>query len=253
LIKVGVSPFAQGGLDETFGLAVGARRVGAGAEMANAEFAAGGSKQLRVIAGSVVGEHAANGDAETSVISNGGAQKGYGGGGAFVGMQLTESNAGMVIDGDVQHLPADTAGFIARIAGKAMARLGDTGQFLGVEMQQVSRMRVFVANDGHGGFEIAHAAELLTAQDTADGSATQGGGLGNAYPGPALAAKHQDLSHDFARGATWRAVGARTAVQQTLAALLSVTPYLLGSGFGADLERGCSRVQRQPLDNDGSG
>ena len=191
MIKVGVSPFAQGGLDETFGLAVGARRVGAGAEMANAEFAAGGSKQLRVIAGSVVGEHAANGDAETSVISNGGAQKGYGGGGAFVGMQLTESNAGMVIDGDVQHLPADTAGFIARIAGKAMARLGDTGQFLGVEMEQVAGMRMLVADDGDDGIEITRATEAVAAQDAADGSTAEAGGLGDAHASPALAAQDQ--------------------------------------------------------------
>src|SRR6516164_6871272 len=84
-IQASIGPFAQSGLDETFGLAIGARSVRASAQVANAELVAGSGKPVRVEAGSVVGEHAANADAEAGVISDGGAQESDGGGGALVG------------------------------------------------------------------------------------------------------------------------------------------------------------------------
>jgi len=70
-VVANVSPLAQSGLDEAFGLAVGAGRVGAGEAVADAEFLAGGAKAVGAIAGSVVGEQAANGDVVLSVESNG--------------------------------------------------------------------------------------------------------------------------------------------------------------------------------------
>jgi hypothetical protein len=55
-IQASIGPFAQSGLDEALGLAVGAGSVGSGAQMANAELVAGSGKPVRVEAGSVVGE-----------------------------------------------------------------------------------------------------------------------------------------------------------------------------------------------------
>jgi hypothetical protein len=50
-----VGPLAQGGLDEAFGLAVGARGVGAGEAALDAELEAGGAELSGAIAGAVVG------------------------------------------------------------------------------------------------------------------------------------------------------------------------------------------------------
>jgi hypothetical protein len=71
-VVANVSPLAKSGLDEAFGFAVGAWRVGAGEVVADAEFLAGGAKAAGAVAGSVVGEQAANGGAVLSVESNGG-------------------------------------------------------------------------------------------------------------------------------------------------------------------------------------
>jgi len=56
LEDVRVGPFADRGLDEAFGLAVGARSVGPGAAMLQTERVAGAMEAAREIAGAVVGE-----------------------------------------------------------------------------------------------------------------------------------------------------------------------------------------------------
>jgi chemotaxis methyl-accepting protein methylase len=58
-------------LDEAFGLAVGARGIGARAEMADSDLPTGLGELARVVAGSVVGKQAANGDAQTRVVGHG--------------------------------------------------------------------------------------------------------------------------------------------------------------------------------------
>ena len=59
-VMADVGPFAQGGLNEAFRLAVGARSVGAGEAVLDAKLEAGGAKLSGAIAGAVVGEQAAN-------------------------------------------------------------------------------------------------------------------------------------------------------------------------------------------------
>src|SRR5438874_13621940 len=56
LIGAGIDPFAEGGLDEAFGFAVGARCVGAGKVMANAELQAGLVESARAVAMAVIGD-----------------------------------------------------------------------------------------------------------------------------------------------------------------------------------------------------
>ena len=60
-VMANVSPLAQGGLNEAFGLAVGAGSVRAGEAVLDAELEAGGAKLAGAIAGAVVGEQAADG------------------------------------------------------------------------------------------------------------------------------------------------------------------------------------------------
>jgi hypothetical protein len=76
VIETGVGPFAEGGLDEALGLAVGTRSIGAGETVSDAELTAGNGQQARVIAGRVIGEQAADADAEASIVGDGGAEEG---------------------------------------------------------------------------------------------------------------------------------------------------------------------------------
>jgi hypothetical protein len=67
----GVGPFAQGGLDEAFGFAVGLRRVGASSAVFEAHLETGLAKVMGAIAAAVIGEQGANGDAVASEEVNG--------------------------------------------------------------------------------------------------------------------------------------------------------------------------------------
>ena len=105
-VGAGVSPFSQSGLDEAFGLAVGARRVRAGEAMADAETTASIAEVVRAIARAVVGQQTTDADAERAVVTDGGMQESDGGGSALIGQDLGEGQAGVVVDGDGNELPA---------------------------------------------------------------------------------------------------------------------------------------------------
>src|ERR1035441_7693188 len=81
----GVDPFAQGGLDESFGLAVGSRGVGPGSVMFDFELVAGCAKLVRSVGASVVGEQGANADSMAGIEVEGVTQECDGGFGLLVG------------------------------------------------------------------------------------------------------------------------------------------------------------------------
>jgi hypothetical protein len=56
-------------------------------------------------------------------------------------------------------------------------------------VEQVAWMRVFVADDGRGGMEIAPATEMSTAQDSTDGGGAESGALSDLVSGSVLTAK----------------------------------------------------------------
>jgi len=67
----GIGPFPQSGLDEAFGLAIGSWGVGTSEAVRNIEFRAGLSKLAGAIAGAVIGQQTANGDAVELVKGDG--------------------------------------------------------------------------------------------------------------------------------------------------------------------------------------
>ena len=81
VIEASVSPLAQGSLDETLGLAVGAGRVRSSSEMTDAELATGAGEEARVVTRGIVGEQAADSDAEAAIVGDGGVEEGDGGSG----------------------------------------------------------------------------------------------------------------------------------------------------------------------------
>ena len=84
-VMANISPLAKRGLDEAFGLTVGAGSVRAGEAVTDAECFASGAKAMGAIARSVVGEQAANGDAMLGIEGKGGTQKSKGGVHGLVG------------------------------------------------------------------------------------------------------------------------------------------------------------------------
>jgi hypothetical protein len=102
----GVGPFAQGGLDKAFGLAIGLWRVRAGAAVFEADQLASAAKLMGAITAAIVGEQGANADAVASEEVKSIVQKSDGGIGLLIGQDLGESQAGVVVDGDVESFPA---------------------------------------------------------------------------------------------------------------------------------------------------
>jgi len=246
LIKAGIGPFADGGLDEALGFAIGAWGVDAGADGLDVQLAAGLGEAPRTEAGTVVGHDASNGDVQAQEVSHGLAQEAAGGDSLFVGEQGSEGEAGVVVDGDVKKLPTGAPGFVLGIAGEAMAGLMNTGQLLDVDMEQVAGGGMFVAHDGHSGFEHTDFVELQPGQDPAYGGAAQSGRLRDSHPSPALASQPLHLRYEFRRGTSRRSTGTRAAIAQPRPALGAEPSHPLGRALPAELELGRSRVQAQP-------
>src|SRR5271170_8131846 len=120
LIEASVGPFADGGLDEAFRLAVGARSVDTSANVFKLEIAAGVSEEVGVKAGAIIHD-AARSDAEAGEVGHGLTEEIAGGSGGFVRQHSGEGDARVVVDGDIEKFPARAACLVLRISGDAMA------------------------------------------------------------------------------------------------------------------------------------
>src|SRR5437867_2441579 len=168
-VMANVGPLAQSGLDEAFSLAVGARSVRTGEAVLDAELEAGGAEEAGAIAGAVVSEQAANADAVLGIEGDGGAQEGDGGLALLVGEDAGEGEAGVIVDGDVQSLPA---GELRAAAPTAIAANGDlliAGHALDVEMEQIAGSGMLVAQHRGSGMRMTPAVQLSAAEDATDG------------------------------------------------------------------------------------
>lgn len=86
--------------------------------------------------GAVVGEHAADGVAETAEESGG--LRGVGaGGGLFIRIHGGEGQPGVIVASDVEYLAAGATSLVQRVM--RWPGLDDTAQLLDVEVQQVAR------------------------------------------------------------------------------------------------------------------
>jgi hypothetical protein len=249
-VVANVGPLAQGSLDEAFGLAVGARSVGTGESVLDAELEAGSAELSGAIAGAVVGEQAADGDAVLGVEGDGGVQEGDSGLALLVGQHAGEGEAGVIVDGDVQSLPA---GELRASAPPAVATKGDlliAGHALDVEMEQIAGSGMLVAHDGRGGMQVAPAVEMSPLKNAADGGRAEAGGVSDVIGGTQLTTQSDDLSDQLRRGSARAVQRTGGTIPQAGQPQVAVAAPSLGGGLSADVERGCSRVQSQPLDHD---
>src|SRR5439155_4781428 len=126
------------GLDKAFRLAVGARGVGAGEALGDAELATGAAKAARAVARSVVGQYPADADAEARVVGHRCPQESRCRCGFLVGQEVGESDAGVIINRHMQIFPALSVNASLAMAGNAAADRGEAPDFLDVEMEQIA-------------------------------------------------------------------------------------------------------------------
>src|ERR1017187_10129412 len=168
LVGARVGPFAQGGLDNALGLAVGSRRVGARKSLFEMKFVHELAIEPVAIAGAIIAVDAADGDAEAAEVGAGHEKEADRRSMALIGQDGREADARVVVDGDVQILIASAAHVVAGIAGDAVAGADDTGQALDVEVDQIARTLVFVALNRRRRVERAQAIHSGAAQNSAD-------------------------------------------------------------------------------------
>ena len=114
-----------------------------------------------------------------SAEGDGGAQKGDGGSTLLVGQHTGENEAGVIVDGDVQGLPA---GELRAAATTAITTNGDlliASHALDVEMQQIAGSGMLIADDRRSRMQLTPAVQLRALQDATDGGRTQTGGFGD--------------------------------------------------------------------------
>ena len=132
----GIGPFAQSGLDEAFGFAVGLRGVRLNPDVLDSELFAGAGEGFGEVAATIVSHDAFDGNAEAPEVGDGGDQERDGAFLLLVGEDLSTRYPGMVVDSDVDEFPACTlATAIARAAtSDAVADAVEAAEFFDVEM-----------------------------------------------------------------------------------------------------------------------
>ena len=194
VVDVGIGPLAQGGLDEAFGRAVGAGREGARVSMAEASREAACVEGTGAVTPAVVGQHAADLDAEMLGVGERGGEKRGGAGGRLAGIDLGEGHAGMVIHADMDVFPAGAWTGVAAVVGHAVAGAAKPAEFLDIEVQQVAGMRMFVAANGRRRVEGGQSLESGAAEDATDGGGRHMHRGGDVGATPAAPVQRHDLA-----------------------------------------------------------
>jgi len=121
LVGEAVGPFAQGALDEAFGLPVGLGPVGAGELVAHTEIKAGTRKVSGSEGWAVVSQQAFDLDAEARIVGDRVLQELDGAETALIRIHVGEADARMVVDRHKQAFPAGALDGLAAVAGDAVA------------------------------------------------------------------------------------------------------------------------------------
>jgi hypothetical protein len=117
-------------------------------------------------------------------------------------------------------------------------------------MEQIAGRGMLVAHDGRSGMEMTPAVKMSAPQDATDGGGAEAGGLGDLISGTQLATQSDDLGDQLCEGSARTMERPRGTIPQAEQAQNAIATEPLRGSFSADVERGCSRVQRQPLDQD---
>ena len=219
LVRAGVGPFAQGGLDEALGLAVSAGGIGAGEEMAQSSRAASLSQEFRDVAGAIVGHDALDLDAQGAEVSQRGMKEFDGTVLTFIGHDAGEGDTGSIVDSDMDVFPACAADFVAAVAGDAVAGPLDASELFDIEVEELTGCRSLVAVHGRRRLQQRKAVESVVAQDPRDrrlGEPALARDLEAWQAQPAQREDHGDLC---GRRLLWAFVRSRRAITQADAAV----------------------------------
>ena len=120
-VAAGIGPFAQGSLDEALSLAISPGRIGPCADMFQARVTASSGKGFRDIAAAITGHDTGHFHTGPLVPGDGGPEGNNSTERFFIGMDLAEGEARMVVNADMHIFPAIAANRPASRARPARA------------------------------------------------------------------------------------------------------------------------------------
>jgi hypothetical protein len=125
-------------LDEAFGLAVGFRGVGFGEDVPDPSISEELGDGSRSVGGAIVTHEAFHLDAEEGEVGESLLQEDLNATVFFIGKDLGIGDAGGIVDGHMDVLPASAPALIPTILGNPMAGSHDASELLDVDMQEFS-------------------------------------------------------------------------------------------------------------------
>lgn len=211
-----VGPFGEQRADHPLGLAVGLGAVGAGKALADPELQAGRGEDQRAIGPAVVREQSLDGDAVTGKPGDGAHEEGGGRLAQLVGQDLRVRQARVIVDGDVEALPADAPHPCLALAVNAVPDASDLAQLLDVEMDQLPGPWPLVPHDRPRRLKGGQRVQPLPPQLGRDGRQRTVVVLRDARAAPALLAGFPDLAPFGASQPRGRGLRPRGAVRRRL-------------------------------------
>jgi len=155
------------------------------------------------VAGAVVGEDAADGEAEAGEVGSAHVEEALGRGAGLVGQDGREADPAVIVDGDVQVLVTRAARFAATVAVDAVAGLDDPGQAFDIEVDEATGTLVLVAHHRGRRVQGSQPVHARTAQDAAHRGAAQPEGHGDPKTVVAQPAKGKNLLGQGRSGKPW--------------------------------------------------
>ena len=124
-------------LDKAFRLAIGAGRVGPGAHVLQPAGRAVAAPRVRGIGRRVIRHHRPHGDPLGAEPGQRPLEEGEGGAAPVRGPHLGVGQPGVIVDGDMDMLPARAGTAPDAVLPNALADVPEAGQLLGVEVEQL--------------------------------------------------------------------------------------------------------------------
>ena len=145
-VREAVGPLAQERLDQRLGLPVRPRGVGTRVAASDPEGGAGVAPEVRVVGLRVVREHALDHDSLLAIPGDRTLEEGRAVVLAFARSQLAVGQPRVVVDRDVQVLPAGMPGALNAVLQHALADLPEAAELLRVDVQELARPLPLVAH-----------------------------------------------------------------------------------------------------------
>lgn len=148
-VSIDVGPFAQKRLDEALSLAVGTLGVGPRALVLDAKAVEELGEAPGLVGRCVVGHDGLDGHTELAVIAQRCDQEVADTAAGLIAQRLAEADAGVIVNGHMQCLPARVKRVARAISRHAMPGLIEAAELLHVHVQQLAGAPFLIAAHGH--------------------------------------------------------------------------------------------------------